>query len=253
MHHLSVTGLTKDFGGLRALNGIDLSVEKGEIRGIIGPNGSGKTTFVNMVTGMIPSTEGAIYFNGQDITHLKPHLITKLGISRTFQIPRILPGGTCLENVMLGQHCRHRLDLSGTFLRRPWTRSTQEEQIRRRSVQLLEFMELGDSVDRMAGSLSWVEEQLLQLCRALASEPQLLILDEPTSGMGETESRSVQKAIKKIRDNGVTMVVIAHDMRLIMEISDVVTCISFGNKIAEGNPRDVQRNEGVLEVYLGTK
>jgi branched-chain amino acid transport system ATP-binding protein len=248
---LSVKGLSKHFEGVIALDQVNFSVEKGEIRSIIGPNGSGKTTLINLITGLLPSTQGKILFEDEEITRLKPHLITKKGIARTFQIPKILPEMSCLENVMLGQHCKHRFDLTGTLLRLPFTSSLQESEIREKSSEILHFMGLEKASGRIAGSLSWVEEQLLQLCRALSTEPRLLLLDEPTAGMGESESKAVQEAIRKIRERGVTVIVVAHDMKLIMETSDRVTCLCFGSIIAEGHPLEVQNHPRVLEVYLG--
>jgi len=253
MDTLTVQELSKHFEGVSALENIDLTIERGQIRGIIGPNGSGKTTFINVVTGLLPATKGRIYFNGEEITNQKPHVILKKGIARTFQIPKILPEMTCLENVMVGQHSKSGLDLIGTFLRPPFTRSRQENKICQKSLELLDFMGLKDSAKRMGRDLSWMEEQLVQISRALVSEPKLLMLDEPTAGMGESESGSVQVAVKKIREMGVTTIVVAHDMKLIMEITDLVTCLSFGNKIAEGLPEEVQKNQNVLEVYLGTE
>ena len=253
MDTLSVQGLSKHFKGISALENIDLTIEKGQIRGIIGPNGSGKTTFINVVTGLLPATKGRVYFNGEEITNQKPHVVLKKGIARTFQIPKILPEMTCLQNVTLGQHCKYGIDLIGTFLRPPFTCSRQEDRIYQRSLKLLEFMGLKESANRMGSDLSWMEEQLVQMSRALVSEPKLLLLDEPTAGMGESESKSVQVAIKKIKEMGVTTIVVAHDMNLIMEICDLVTCLSFGHKIAEGLPEEVQKNKEVVEVYLGAE
>lgn len=248
---LSVQDLSKHFEGVVALDQVNFSVEKGEIRGIIGPNGSGKTTLINLITGLLLPTQGKIFFEGQEITGFKPHVITKKGIARTFQIPKILPEMSCLENVMLGQHCKHGFDPTGTLLRLPFTTSLQESKIRKKSTEILSFMGLETVSDRIAGSLSWVEEQILQLCRALATEPRLLLLDEPTAGMGESESLVVQESIRRIRKEGITVIVVAHDMKLIMETSDRVTCLCFGSIIAEGHPLEVQNHPKVLEVYLG--
>ncbi len=248
---LSVRDLSKHFEGVIALDQVNFSVAEGEIRSIIGPNGSGKTTLINLITGLLPPTRGKIFFEGREITGLKPHRITKRGIARTFQIPKILPEMSCLQNVMLGQHCKHGFDLTGTLLRLPFDSSLQENEIREKSAEVLHFMGLEAASGRIAGSLSWVEEQLLQLCRALATEPKLLLLDEPTAGMGESESKAVQEAIRKIRTKGITVIVVAHDMKLIMETSDRVTCLCFGSIIAEGPPFEVQNHPRVLEVYLG--
>jgi branched-chain amino acid transport system ATP-binding protein len=253
MNILSVEKLSKHFEGVVALDRVDLSVEKGQIRGIIGPNGSGKTTLINVATGLLPVTGGKIYFDGDEITSLKPHLVTKRGISRTFQIPKILSELTCLENVMLGRHCRHGFDPFGTYLRLPFTSSRQEEYIREKALELIETTDLRGAANRQAGDLSWVEEQMVQICRSLISEPKLLMLDEPTAGMGEVESRAIQSVIKNIRDMGVTVIVVAHDMNLIMGICDVVTCLSFGFKVAEGLPEEIRKDQRVLEVYLGAE
>jgi branched-chain amino acid transport system ATP-binding protein len=250
-HIITVQNLSKHFEGVIALDNVNLEVEKEEIRSIIGPNGSGKTTLINVITGLVPSTDGKIHFGYDDITGLRPHLITKKGIARTFQIPKILPEMTCLKNVALGQHCKYNFDLIETLLRCPFAKSKQEDEILEKSSELLDFMGLKESSDRLASSLSWVEQQMLQLCRALSSEPKVLLLDEPTAGMGEAESKSMQEAIKKIKKMGVTIIVVAHDMRFIMEVSDIVTCLSFGKVITEGSALEVRNHPKVLEVYLG--
>lgn len=250
---LSAKGLCKRFEGVTALEDLDLAVEEGEIRGIIGPNGSGKTTFVNLVCGALPASEGKIFFGTEDITERKAHERVRRGISRTFQIPKILPELTCVENVMLGCHSKHGFDLFGTWVRLPFTSSRQENEIKRKSIEVMEFIGLDHSAERMGGELSWVEEQLLQIGRALVSEPRLLLLDEPTAGMGEAESRDVQEAIRRIQEQGITTVVVAHDMKLISEIAEKVTCLSFGTKIAEGNVDSVLNDPKVFEVYLGTE
>jgi branched-chain amino acid transport system ATP-binding protein len=253
MSILSVENLSKDFDGVAALSDVSLSVRMGEIRGIIGPNGSGKTTFINVISGLLHPTQGRIHFRGEDITGCKPHLVIHRGIARTFQIPKILPNMTCLENVMLGSHCRNTFDLVGTWLRLPFGRSRQEEKIWKKSVEALEFMGLGKAMERMGGGLSWVEEQLLQIGRALVSEPKLLLLDEPTAGMGEAESRQVQETVRRIQERGITTIVVAHDMKLISQVADEVTCLSFGNKISEGPSETVLSDPKVHEVYLGTE
>jgi len=252
-HILQVQGLTKHFEGVVAIQDLDLTLEEGEIRGLIGPNGSGKTTFINLVSGLLAPTEGRISFLGRDITGLKPHLIARLGIARTFQIPKILPELTCLENVMLGRHAKHGFDLWGTWLRPPLTRSKQEEEIGAKALEILDLVGLAEVAQRPGSDLSWMEEQLLQIGRALLSEPKILLLDEPTAGMGEAESQAVEEAVRRIQAQGVTTLVVAHDMNLIGRLAEQLTCISFGLKIAEGDCRMVLQDAGVHEVYLGAE
>ena len=249
---LKSIGLCKYFGGIHALEEVDIVVKKGQIHGLIGPNGSGKTTFFNVVTNLLPVTGGKIYFDSHDITGLKTYVIANLGISRTFQAGKLGPDLTALENVMTGAHTQTKVDIRGTFLRRPGSRSAQEERMRERGLELLKLVGLAGSADRWTRELVWVERQLVQIARALAAKPKLLLLDEPTAGMGVEESTRVGKIIQMVRDEmGISVVLIGHDVRLVMGVSDCVTCISFGHKISEGPPRQVQNDPKVLEVYIG--
>ena len=249
---LKTEALCKDFIGLRAIDHLDMAVKPGDIHGLIGPNGSGKSTFFNVVSGVLKATLGKIFFDSVEITESKPHNIARMGMCRTFQTGKLALNLTVLENVMAGAHSRTKNDIMGTFFRVPFTTSRQEKRIREMAVKSLELVGLIERAENFASDLVWVERQMVQIARAMVAEPKLLLMDEPTGGMGEEESMKVDSIIKKIRDElGTTIIVVAHDMRLVTGISDRITCINFGKKICEGTPEEVQNNPDVLEAYLG--
>jgi ABC-type branched-subunit amino acid transport system ATPase component len=250
---LSTQGLTKDFGGIRALNKLDVVVRKEHIHGIIGPNGAGKSTFFNAVTGLLPPTHGKIYFESMDITSLGAELVTRMGISRTFQSAKLVPDMTVLENVMSGAFNQNMPNKLWTLFLEPFSALGHEKETKDRALETLEFVGMIESTERWASELVWVERQLVQIARALAPKPKLLLLDEPTSGMGIEESKNVQKIIQQIRDQGTTLVVVSHDVNLIVNMSDWVTAFNFGEKISEGTPEQIQKDSRVLEAYLGEK
>ncbi|MFC1495414.1 ABC transporter ATP-binding protein [Thermodesulfobacteriota bacterium] len=250
---LSTRGLSVHFGGLVALNNVDVDVREGSIHGLIGPNGAGKTTFTNAVSGLLRPDSGKIMFKDKEITLLEPHHITMIGISRTFQKAQILPQLNCLQNVMTGCHPRIKSGMVKTLFYPGFMRKEEEREIRENALNLLNLVGLSDAVERSGNNLSWVDCQLLQIARSLATDPELLILDEPTAGMGFEESRMVGKIIKQVRDTGVTIILISHDMKLVMDNADWVTVLDFGEKISEGHPDSVKDDSRVLEAYLGTE
>ena len=250
---LSTKGLSIHFGGLIALNKVDVDVREGEIYGLIGPNGAGKTTFTNAVSGLIRPENGKILFMGNIISNLEPHAITDKGISRTFQKAQILPQLNCLQNIMTGCHPRIKSGILKTMFYPHFLRREEEKKTETRAMELLDLVGMTGSAERSGAELSWVECQLLQIARSMATEPKLVILDEPTAGMGFEESRIVGKIIRQIRDTGVTIVLISHDMKLVMENADRVSVLDFGEKIAEGNPDNIKDDPRVLEAYLGTE
>ena len=233
---LQVSGLSKSFGAIQALDRVDLQVKKGTIHGIIGPNGSGKTTFFNCVTGLLRPDAGSILFESADITGRKPEAIANRGIRRTFQAGKLVPGLTVIGNVMSGVNDpvgRSSLDVA---LRLPFVRSKRESEIEEQATRILGLVGMEASAGRWASDLVWTERQLVQIGRALIAAPKLLLLDEPASGMGTKEMEKVEEIIRKIRGMGVTVVVVSHDVKMLMNLSDRVTVLNFGEKIAEGMP-----------------
>ena len=250
MSLLVMENVTVRFGGLVAVSDLNLTVEPGEVVGLIGPNGAGKTTAFNALTGLVPVSEGKVTFAGRALGGLKPHQRTQLGLARTFQNIRLFGDQPALTNVLVGCHSRLRSGLAASLLRTPAQRR-EEQAAAARARELLEFVGLGDVADVDAASLPYGLQRRLEIARALASEPKLLLLDEPAAGMNESESQDLLRLVGKIRDQGVAVLLIEHDMQVVMSICDRVAVLNFGKRIALGTPAEVQHNPEVVAAYLG--
>ena len=250
MSLLEISRLHKKFGGLHAVNDVSFKVEKGSIKAVIGPNGAGKTTLFNLITGTLPATSGVIRFDDRDIQGLKPHRVAARGIARTFQNIKLFHGMTALENVMVGNHLRSHAGFMAAMLSMPWT-TREEKRIRNKSMELLELLEIAEHADTDAASLAFGQQRAVEFARALALEPDLLLLDEPAAGLNIYETAEVGRLITRIRDLGITVLLVEHDMSLVMDISDEIVVLSFGEKIAEDEPQAIQNNSEVIKVYLG--
>lgn len=247
---LEVNEVSRRFGGLSAVNGVSFSVRENMVKAVIGPNGAGKTTLFNLISGSLPADSGTILLSGRPIQGLPPHRIACLGISRTFQHIRLFPKMTALENVMIGRHIHSRAGFFTGLLHLP--RSWKEErEIGEKSLEVMDFLNISELADKEATSLSYGQQRAVELARALACEPKLLLLDEPAAGLNIRETVEIGKVITKIREQGITVLIVDHDMSLVMNISDEIVVLSYGEKIADDSPLAVQKDEEVIRVYLG--
>jgi branched-chain amino acid transport system ATP-binding protein len=249
---LKVNHLTVKFGGLTAVNDVDFSILANEIISLIGPNGAGKTTTFNAITGFLRATAGSVAFAGQELVHLKPHQIAEKGITRTFQITSLFPNLTVLENIRTGHHMRERESLWDAILNTRRKRRVEEETLAK-AFEILKFIGLGGKKDAVAGSLPFGDQRTLEIGIALAASPKLLLLDEPSAGLNDTETQGMKELIQRMRANAITILLVEHDMKLVMGISDRIVVLNFGKKIATGAPDEIKANPEVIKAYLGER
>jgi branched-chain amino acid transport system ATP-binding protein len=247
---LTLAGISKRFGGRVLFSDASLNVNRGDRIGLVGPNGAGKTTLFNIIAGRFAPSSGAIHFQDQPIAGMRPFQIARLGIARTFQNIKLFAGMTALENAMVGRHVQSQAGFLSSMLHTPWSRR-EERLILEKSLGLLDFLGIAGCAHIEATSLSFGQQRAVELARALALEPSLLLLDEPAAGLNIQETAEIARLIGKIRDLGITVLLVEHDMSLVMDISDEILVLSFGEKIAEGVPAMIQKNEAVVKIYLG--
>ena len=247
---LEVSGISQIFGGVTALDRVSFSIAKGNITGVIGPNGAGKTTLFNIITGIYTQTAGKVLLGGTDVSGLPPERLARLGLVRTFQNIELFGSMTVHENVMVGMHTKSSSGLLACALKMPWT-IAEERRIRENSMKWLEFTGISDLAEVTAGNLPFGKGRLLEIARALAVEPQIILMDEPAAGLNSQETLGLSQLILRIRETGIAIVLVEHDMELVMDICDRIVVLNLGKKLAEGTPREIQDNHEVIAAYLG--